>query len=132
MVHTFTFPFYILRFKIICDCTLLHDTQCEYTQLFIYQSSNLTTTESYDYDVINTFVFSSNRVLLVDRQESRPGEWLTRKFFGAFSSVCSTSMAIPIEAVAKAMVSNTLIQPEQKMEILENKNIASLGKIEGK
>ncbi|XP_073321050.1 oxidoreductase HTATIP2-like [Pagrus major] len=71
-------------------------------------------------------------VLLVDRQESRPGEWLTRKFFGAFSSVCSTSMAIPIETVAKAMVSNTLIQPEQKMEILENKNITSLGKSAGK
>ncbi|KAM8761870.1 oxidoreductase HTATIP2-like isoform 1-T2 [Acanthopagrus schlegelii] len=71
-------------------------------------------------------------VLLVDRQESRPGEWLTRKFFGAFSSVCSTSMAIPIEAVAKAMVSNTLIQLEHKTEILENKKIASLGKSAGK
>lgn len=71
-------------------------------------------------------------VLLVDRQESRPAEWLARKFLGAFSSVCSTSMAIPIQVVAKAMVSNTLLQPEQKTEILENKNIASLGKIEGK
>ena len=95
-------------------------------------SSNLITSESYDYDVINTFTFSSNRVLLVDRQESRPGEWLTRKLFGAFSSVCSTSMAIPIKAVAKAMVSNTLIQLEHKTEILENKKIASLGKSAGK
>ncbi|KAG7242668.1 hypothetical protein INR49_020041 [Caranx melampygus] len=64
-------------------------------------------------------------VLLVDRQESRPGEWLARKFFGAFSAVCSTSMAIPIQTVAKAMVSNTLLQPEQKMEILENKDITN-------
>ncbi|KAM8761869.1 oxidoreductase HTATIP2-like [Acanthopagrus schlegelii] len=71
-------------------------------------------------------------VLLVDRQESRPAEWLARKFLGAFSSVCSTSMAIPIQVVAKAMVSNTLLQPEQKMEILENKDIASLGKSVGK
>ncbi|XP_022604453.1 oxidoreductase HTATIP2 isoform X2 [Seriola dumerili] len=71
-------------------------------------------------------------VLLVDRQESRPGEWLARKFFGAFSAVYSTSMAIPIQAVAKAMVSNTLLQPEQKMEILENKDITSLGKRTGK
>ncbi|XP_023121843.1 oxidoreductase HTATIP2 [Amphiprion ocellaris] len=64
-------------------------------------------------------------VLLVDRQESRPGEWLTRKFFGVFSS---TSMSIPIEAVARAMVSNTVLQAEQKTEILENKAISTLGK----
>ncbi|XP_058484551.1 oxidoreductase HTATIP2 [Solea solea] len=67
-------------------------------------------------------------VLLVDRKESRPAEWLTRKFFGAVSAVSSTSMSIPIQAVAKAMVSNTLRQPEQKTEILENKDIAILGK----
>ncbi|XP_076003122.1 oxidoreductase HTATIP2 [Genypterus blacodes] len=68
-------------------------------------------------------------VLLVDRQESRPGEWLARKFFGAISSVSSTSMAISIHEVAKAMVSNSLLQPQQKTEILENNAIASLGKI---
>uniref|UniRef100_A0A3B5M5D9 Protein HTATIP2 n=2 Tax=Xiphophorus couchianus TaxID=32473 RepID=A0A3B5M5D9_9TELE len=71
-------------------------------------------------------------VLLVDRQESRPGEWLARKFFSAFSAVCSNSMSISIQAVAKAMVSNTLLQPEQHAEILENKDIASLGKVNGK
>uniref|UniRef100_UPI0037E75213 oxidoreductase HTATIP2 n=1 Tax=Semicossyphus pulcher TaxID=241346 RepID=UPI0037E75213 len=71
-------------------------------------------------------------VLLVDRQESRPGEWLARKFFGAFSSVCSTSMAIPIQVVAKAMASNTLLQPEQKAEILEHKAIATFEKNAGK
>ncbi|CAG5849267.1 unnamed protein product [Menidia menidia] len=67
-------------------------------------------------------------VLLVDRQESRPGEWLARKFFSALSAVGSTSMAVPIHMVAKAMVSNTLLQPEQKTEILENSSIATLGK----
>ncbi|XP_068588335.1 oxidoreductase HTATIP2 isoform X2 [Cebidichthys violaceus] len=71
-------------------------------------------------------------VLLVDRQESRPVEWLARKFLGAFSAVCSTSMSIPIQAVAKAMASNTLLRPEQKSEILENKDIAALGKSAGK
>ncbi|XP_034535738.1 oxidoreductase HTATIP2 [Notolabrus celidotus] len=71
-------------------------------------------------------------VLLVDRQESRPAEWLARKFFNGLTSVCSTSMAIPIEAVAKAMVSNTLLTPEQKAEILEHKAIAALGKSAGK
>ncbi|XP_070759557.1 oxidoreductase HTATIP2 isoform X1 [Enoplosus armatus] len=68
-------------------------------------------------------------VLLVDRQESRPSEWLARKFFSAFSAV-STSMSIPIQMVGKAMVSNTLLQPEQKMEILDNNAILSLGKSE--
>lgn len=77
-------------------------------------------------------VLLSNRVLLVERQESRPGEWLARKFFGALSAVGSTSMSIPIQMVGKAMVSNTLLQPEQKTEILENKDIASLGKSAGK
>ncbi|XP_061593669.1 oxidoreductase HTATIP2 isoform X1 [Cololabis saira] len=67
-------------------------------------------------------------VLLVDRQESRPGEWLARKFFSAVSAVRPTSMSVPIEVVARAMVSNTLLQPEQKTEILENKDIYSLGK----
>ncbi|XP_072236088.1 oxidoreductase HTATIP2 isoform X2 [Leuresthes tenuis] len=67
-------------------------------------------------------------VLLVDRQESRPGEWLARKFFSAMSAMGSTAMSIPIQAVAKAMVSNTLLQPEQKAEILENSAIVSLGK----
>ncbi|XP_041790598.1 oxidoreductase HTATIP2 [Chelmon rostratus] len=71
-------------------------------------------------------------VLLVDRQESRPGEWMARKFFSALSAVGSTSMSIPIQVVAKAMVSNTLLQPEQKTEILENKAIAQLGKSAGK
>lgn len=64
-------------------------------------------------------------VLLVERKESRAGEWLTRKFFNVFPS---TSMSIPIEAVAKAMASNTVLQPEQKTEILENKAMSTLGK----
>ncbi|XP_047435829.1 oxidoreductase HTATIP2 isoform X1 [Mugil cephalus] len=70
-------------------------------------------------------------VLLVDRQESRPSEWVARKFFGAVSAVCTSSLSVPIQAVARAMVSNTLLQPEQKTEILENKAIASLGKVQG-
>ncbi|XP_077375541.1 oxidoreductase HTATIP2 isoform X2 [Festucalex cinctus] len=71
-------------------------------------------------------------VLLVDRQESRPGEWLARQFFSAVSAVFSTSMSIPIQTVAKAMVSNTVLQPEHKFEILENKAISTLGKSDKK
>ncbi|XP_028296761.1 oxidoreductase HTATIP2-like [Gouania willdenowi] len=71
-------------------------------------------------------------VLLVDRVESRPLEWLSRKFLSAWSSVFSTSMAIPIQAVARAIVSNTVRPSEQKSEILEHKHIAALGKGAGK
>lgn len=77
-------------------------------------------------------VFLSNSVLLVDRQESRPSEFLARKFFSALSALGSNSMSIPIQMVGKAMVSNTLLQPEKKTEILENKDIVSLGKAAGK
>ncbi|XP_016307816.1 oxidoreductase HTATIP2 isoform X2 [Sinocyclocheilus anshuiensis] len=67
-------------------------------------------------------------VLLVDREESRPAEWVAQKFLGAFSSVFPT-MSIPITAVARAMVVNTLKDGEEKVEILENKAIYNLGKI---
>ncbi|XP_050969891.1 oxidoreductase HTATIP2 [Labeo rohita] len=67
-------------------------------------------------------------VLLVNREESRPAEWVAQKFLGAFSSVFPT-MSIPITAVARAMVVNTLKDGEQKVEILENKAICNLGKI---
>ncbi|XP_072315961.1 oxidoreductase HTATIP2 isoform X1 [Eucyclogobius newberryi] len=66
-------------------------------------------------------------VLLVDRQESRPMEFVVRQFFRAFAPVLP-SMSIPVQAVATAMVSNTLLKPEQETEILENKAIAALGK----
>lgn len=65
---------------------------------------------------------------MVDRQESRPAEWLARKFFCALSAFGSNSMSIPIESVARAMVSNTLLQPQKKTEILENKDIINLCK----
>lgn len=68
----------------------------------------------------------------MDRQESRPAEWMARKFFSTVSAVGFRSMAVPIQEVAKAMVSNTVLQPEQKTEILENKDIATLGKSAGK
>lgn len=68
------------------------------------------------------------RVLLVDRQESRPTEWMARKFLGAFSSAFPTAMSIPIGIVVRAMVVNSLSEEGAKMEILENKVIYNLGK----
>ncbi|XP_071771494.1 oxidoreductase HTATIP2 [Centroberyx gerrardi] len=71
-------------------------------------------------------------VLLVDRQESRPGEWLAQKVLGGFAALFPTAMTVPIQAVVKSMVSNTLLQPELKKEILENKAIYNLGNGAGK
>ncbi|KAM6979957.1 oxidoreductase HTATIP2 [Aplochiton taeniatus] len=71
-------------------------------------------------------------VLMVDRKESRPTEWLARKVLSPFSSMFPTAMSIPIQAVVRAMVSNTLLQPQQKTEILENKAIYELGKTPAK
>ncbi|KAL2089071.1 hypothetical protein ACEWY4_015970 [Coilia grayii] len=68
-------------------------------------------------------------VLLVDREESRPAEWMARKFLGAFSSAFPTAMSIPIRSVARAMLANTVIQGDKKAEILENKAIYDLGKM---
>ncbi|XP_065131620.1 oxidoreductase HTATIP2-like isoform X2 [Paramisgurnus dabryanus] len=68
-------------------------------------------------------------VLLVDRQESRPAEWMVRKFLGPLSSIFPTALSIPITSVTRAMVVNTLMDGEHKVEILENKAIYSLGKI---
>lgn len=68
----------------------------------------------------------------MDRKESRPTEWMARKFFTALSALGSTSMSIPIQEVAKSMVLNTVLQPKQKTEILENNDIASLIKEAGK
>lgn len=68
-------------------------------------------------------------VLLVERQEPRAGEFLARQFFKAFSPLCP-SMSVPIQTVAAAMVSNTLLKADSKTEILENKAITALGKQE--
>ncbi|KAM3877336.1 oxidoreductase HTATIP2-like [Diretmus argenteus] len=66
-------------------------------------------------------------VLLVDRQESRPGEWLARKVLGGFSTLFPTAMSVPLHTVTRTMVSNTVLQSELKTEILENKAIHTLG-----
>lgn len=64
----------------------------------------------------------------MDRQESRPAEWMARKFLGPLSSLFPTALSIPITSLARAMVVNTLKEGEQKVEILENKAIYDLGR----
>ncbi|XP_062827362.1 oxidoreductase HTATIP2 isoform X1 [Anolis carolinensis] len=69
-------------------------------------------------------------VLLGDRQESRPGEWMTKKILGAYACISPTTMTVPTVTVAQAMVNNVVMPGKdgQKVEILENAAIHALGK----
>lgn len=69
------------------------------------------------------------RVLLCDRQESRPGEWMARKALGVVAHFFPTYMSIPVTTVARAMA-NLAVMPAkdgQKVEVLENAAIHALG-----
>ncbi|KAG8129723.1 putative Oxidoreductase HTATIP2-like protein [Naja naja] len=68
-------------------------------------------------------------VLLCDRQESRPVEWVTRKVLGVAAHFFPTYMTIPTTTVARAMA-NIAVMPAkdgQKVEVLENAAIHALG-----
>ncbi|XP_077185468.1 protein HTATIP2 isoform X2 [Paroedura picta] len=70
-------------------------------------------------------------VLLCDRRESRPGEWVARKVLGAIAYVCPTFYSVPTVTVARAMA-NDVVMPgrdNQKVEILENADIHALGNV---
>ncbi|KAK1161748.1 oxidoreductase HTATIP2 [Acipenser oxyrinchus oxyrinchus] len=81
--------------------------------------------EELDFDRYTVF---RPAVLMVDRQESRPAEWLARKFLSPVSSIFPTALSIPISSLIKAMVINTVMEGD-KVEILENKPIYNLGKL---
>ncbi|XP_041131080.1 oxidoreductase HTATIP2 [Polyodon spathula] len=82
--------------------------------------------EELDFDRYTIF---RPAVLMVDRQESRPAEWLARKFLSPVSSIFPTALSIPISSLVKAMVINTVMEGDKKVEILENKPIYNLGKL---
>nr|BAE27141.1 unnamed protein product [Mus musculus] len=67
-------------------------------------------------------------VLLCDRQESRPGEWLARKFFGSLPDSWASGYAVPVVTVVRAMLNNLVSPSSGQMELLENKAILHLGK----
>lgn len=70
----------------------------------------------------------SSRVLLCDRQESRPGEWLVRKFFGSLPVSWASGYSVPVVTVVRAMLNNLVSPSSGQMELLENKAILHLGK----
>ncbi|XP_023406549.1 oxidoreductase HTATIP2 isoform X2 [Loxodonta africana] len=67
-------------------------------------------------------------VLLCDRQESRPGEWLVRKFFGSLPESWASSHSVPVVTVVRAMLNNAVRPSDKKTELLDNKAIYALGK----
>uniref|UniRef100_A0A8I5UTB1 Oxidoreductase HTATIP2 n=1 Tax=Pongo abelii TaxID=9601 RepID=A0A8I5UTB1_PONAB len=70
-------------------------------------------------------------VLLCDRQESRPGEWLVRKFFGSLPESWASGYSVPVVTVVRAMLNNMVRPRDKQMELLENKAIHDLGKVHG-
>ncbi|XP_048347097.1 oxidoreductase HTATIP2 isoform X5 [Sphaerodactylus townsendi] len=70
-------------------------------------------------------------VLLCDRQESRPAEWVAQKVLGAIAYIHPTFFSIPTVTVARAMVNNVVMPGpgNQKVEILENARLHALGNI---
>uniref|UniRef100_A0A452V2W8 Protein HTATIP2 n=1 Tax=Ursus maritimus TaxID=29073 RepID=A0A452V2W8_URSMA len=70
-------------------------------------------------------------VLLCDRQESRPGEWLVRKFFGSLPESWASGHSVPVTTVVRAMLNNAVSPSGKKKELLDNKAIHDLGKADG-
>ncbi|MGH0137000.1 UNVERIFIED_CONTAM: hypothetical protein FKN15_043141 [Acipenser sinensis] len=67
--------------------------------------------EELDFDRYTVF---RPAVLMVDRQESRPTEWLARKFLSPVSSIFPTALSIPISSLVKAMVINTVMEGDKQ------------------
>ncbi|XP_067850206.1 oxidoreductase HTATIP2 [Heptranchias perlo] len=68
-------------------------------------------------------------VLMCDRQESRPMEWMARKFLVPIAYMFPTSITTPVLVVAKAMVNNVLLSCDKKMELFHNEDIDHLSKL---
>nr|KAF6342911.1 HIV-1 Tat interactive protein 2 [Pipistrellus kuhlii] len=69
--------------------------------------------------------------LLCDRQESRPGEWVIRKFFGSLPESWASGHSVPVVTVVRAMLNNLVRPSDKKKELLDNKAIHDLGKADG-
>ncbi|XP_032212253.1 oxidoreductase HTATIP2 isoform X1 [Mustela erminea] len=67
-------------------------------------------------------------VLLCDRQESRPGEWLVRRFFGSLPDSWASGHSVPVTTVVRAMLNNAVNPSGKKKELLDNKAIHDLGR----
>ncbi|KAM4845432.1 oxidoreductase HTATIP2 isoform 1-T2 [Thomomys bottae] len=69
-------------------------------------------------------------VLLCDREESPLGEWLVRKFFTVLPTSWASGHSVPVETLVKAMLNNMVRPCDKPKELLENKVIYELGKLD--
>ncbi|XP_072475448.1 oxidoreductase HTATIP2 isoform X3 [Notamacropus eugenii] len=69
-------------------------------------------------------------VLLCNRKESRPGEWLIRKFFSSLPTSWAKDHSVPVTTVVRAMVNNLIMPSDKKRELLDNQAIHNLGEAE--
>ncbi|XP_069824150.1 oxidoreductase HTATIP2 isoform X2 [Dendropsophus ebraccatus] len=69
-------------------------------------------------------------VLMVDRKESRPSEWFARKMLSPISYLFPTAYSVPITTLVRAMLNSAVLQSDKRVELLENKAIHTLGKME--
>ncbi|XP_078405643.1 LOW QUALITY PROTEIN: oxidoreductase HTATIP2 [Cetorhinus maximus] len=67
-------------------------------------------------------------LLMCDRQESRPMEWLSRKLLVPVAYMFPTAITTPIPVLVKAMLNNVLLPSDNKMELFHNKHIDELSK----
>eukprot|EP00079_Xenopus_tropicalis_P023808 XP_012816294.1 PREDICTED: oxidoreductase HTATIP2 isoform X1 [Xenopus tropicalis] len=68
-------------------------------------------------------------VLLCDRRESRPTEWLAKKMLSPISYMFPTAYSVPMATLVRAMLHNAVLPGDKKVELLENKEIHALGKV---
>ncbi|XP_051820685.1 oxidoreductase HTATIP2 isoform X2 [Antechinus flavipes] len=83
--------------------------------------------EEFNFDRYTIF---RPAVLLCNRKESRPAEWLARKFFSSLPTSWSKDHSVPITTVVRAMLNNLVMPSDKKMELLDNQAIHNLGKSE--
>ena len=68
------------------------------------------------------FIF---RVIMCNRQESRPGEAVARVLLKPISYLFPTAITMPVETLSRAMINN-VISPGEPFEVYENKAIHQL------
>ncbi|XP_033638816.1 oxidoreductase HTATIP2-like [Asterias rubens] len=67
-------------------------------------------------------------LLLCNRQESRPGEWLAQKLLAPMEYLSPGTMTSPTTTVAKALINTIISQSTQAMEMFDSKSIQRISK----
>uniref|UniRef100_S4RT62 Oxidoreductase HTATIP2 n=1 Tax=Petromyzon marinus TaxID=7757 RepID=S4RT62_PETMA len=65
-------------------------------------------------------------VLLCDRKESRPTEWMTRKVLSPVAALFPTFITTPVETVVRAMINVAVTPASKSVQLLENAEIHRL------